>query len=261
MGASVKLAAQVRMAPGTSIASRMECLAEAGFEAVELHTDALEELDDYRTALRSVGIPALSMCPAGTDFDLVRDAFSQQRRIENTRAALDACNDLGIKALISVALRGSLPPGMTASDEIDSYVQALDQLAPHAEAAGVTIVVEPLNRYETHLVNTVGNGVSIAERVGSTAVKVLADIFHMSIEEDDLSKTILAASGWIGHVHLADNQRAQPGTGMVDFPTVFAALREIGYEGSMSLECRLRGDPIAALHQTAKYLRAARVSG
>ena len=256
----MKLAAQVRRAPGDSLASRIECLAQAGFEAVEVHTDALEQLGEYQAALRSVGIPALSMCPAGPDFDLVRDEFSQQRRINNIRKALDSCNALGIKAFISVPVRGGLPQGISVNDEIESYVRALEQLAPHAEAAGVTIVVEPLNRYETHLVNTVSDGIAIAERIGSPCIKVLADTFHMSIEEDDLGTSILAASQWIAHVHLADNQRAPPGPGMLDFPTVFSALHKIGYDGSMALECRLRGDPSTALHETNRYLRTARTS-
>ncbi len=248
------------MAPGGSITSRLECLAQAGFEAVEVHTDALAQLDEYQAAVRSVGIPALSMCPAGPDFDLVRDEFSQQRRISNIRKALDSCNALGIETFISVPIRGGLPQGISANDEIASYVRALEQLAPHAEAAKVTIVVEPLNRYETHLINTVSDGVGIAERIQSPFIKVLADTFHMSIEEDDLATSILTASQWIAHVHLADNQRAQPGTGILDFPTVFSALQKIGYGGSMALECRLRGDPTTALQETNRYLRMAQPS-
>ena len=80
----MKLAAQVRRAPGDSLASRIECLAQAGFEAVEVHTDALEQLGEYQAALRSVGIPALSMCPAGPDFDLVRDLTTANGGFRNS---------------------------------------------------------------------------------------------------------------------------------------------------------------------------------
>lgn len=254
----MKLSAQVRLAPGDSVAARIACLAEAGYEAVELHSDAVDQLSQYRSALAAAGLPAMSMCPAGRSLDLVADEYSQRRRIDQTRRALDACRELGVTALISVPVRGPLPSDTVAEDQADSYVRALEQLAPHAEAAGVTIAIEPLNRYEMHLLNTLADGIAIAERVASPRVKVLADVFHMNIEEDDVAASIRAAGDWIGHVHFADNQRAHPGTGSTDFAAVYAALRDIGYAGSTALECRLRGDPAKALRQCAAYLRAAR---
>jgi sugar phosphate isomerase/epimerase len=256
----MKLSAQVRLAPGNSVAERIDCLAAAGFEAVEIHSDAVDHVAEYRGALTAAGIPAMSMCPAGRGLDLVEDEYSQRRRIDQTRRALDACHELGVTALISVPVRGSLPDGIVAQDQADSYVRALEQLAPHAESAGVTITVEPLNRYEMHLINTLADGVAIAQRVGSPRVKVLADVFHMSIEEDNIAASIRAAGDWIGHVHFADNQRSHPGTGSLDFAAVYAALRDIGYTGSTALECRMRGDPAEALRQCAAYLRAARGS-
>ncbi len=254
----VKLAAQIRLAPGASVAERAAALAEAGFEAAELHTDAADRVAEYRQALRGAGLPALSMCPAGSDLDLVADEYSQRRRVERTRSILDACQELGVRTLISVPVRGPLPAGVAPEDEIDSYVRALELLAPHAEASGASIAVEPLNRYETHLVNTLADAAAIAARVQSPGVRILADVFHMNIEEDDLGASIRAAGAWIAHVHLADNQRAQPGAGTLDFGAVFAALRGVGYAGSAALECRLRGEPAAALRRSAAHLRAAR---
>lgn len=254
----MKLAAQVRLAPGRSISEKVAFLAEVGFEAVELQSDAACAVDEYRSALQAAGISALSMCPVDRGLDLVCDQFTQRRRIQRTFRILDACNELGVKTLISVPIRGSLPVSTAAEDEKDSYVYALEQLAPAAESAGVTIVVEPLNRYETHLVNTLADGCAIARRVGSPAIKVLADIFHMNIEETDLTGSIRATGEWIGHVHLADNHRAQPGTGSIEFADVFTALRDIAYAGSAALECRLRGDPAQALTESINYLVSAR---
>jgi sugar phosphate isomerase/epimerase len=254
----MKLAAQVRLAPGNSVAERIACLAEAGYEAVEVQSDAVDHVSEYRSALAAAGIPAMSMCPAGRSLDLVADEYSQRRRIDQTRRALDACHELGVTALISVPVRGPLPSDTVAEDQADSYVRALEQLAPHAEAAQVTITIEPLNRYEMHLVNTLADGIAIAKRVQSPRVKILADVFHMNIEEDCLTASIRAAGDWIGHVHFADNQRAHPGTGGTDFAAIYAALRDIGYTGSTALECRMRGDPVEALRQCAAYLRTAR---
>ena len=86
-------------------------------------------------------------------------------------------------------------------------------------------------------------------------MRACADFFHLNIEEDDLPKAIVAAGPMISHVHVDDSNRLQPGTGHLDFPGAFAALREIDYDGWYTLECRLRGDPESALPATAQFLR------
>ena len=86
-------------------------------------------------------------------------------------------------------------------------------------------------------------------------MRVCADLFHLNIEEDDLPAALGRPARGSAHVHVDDSNRLQPGTGHLDFAGVFAALREIGYDGWLTLECRLRGDPETALPATATFLR------
>ena len=104
------------------------------------------------------------------------------------------------------------------------------------------LLFEPLNRYEDHMVNTVAQAAElIARRL--PGVRVLADTYHMNIEEDDPCAALRAAAGLLGAVHLSDSNRHQPGTGHVPFEAIIATLREIGFDGVLSVECRLRGEP------------------
>ena len=86
-------------------------------------------------------------------------------------------------------------------------------------------------------------------------MKVMADTFHMNIEEDDPAAAIRAIGELIGHVQLGDSARFQPGTGHVDFAAEFAALKEVGFDGWAAMECAIRGDPRDALPEVARLLR------
>ena len=102
---------------------------------------------------------------------------------------------------------------------------------------------------------------TLAERIGHPRVVALGDLFHMNIEEADLGEPLRAAGDRLGHVHIADNNRFEPGAGCLDFGTPLAALKAIGYDGFLSIECwsprgpRLSGDPEAILPATVGFLR------
>ena len=138
-------------------------------------------------------------------------------------------------------------------------LEALIPLAEHAAREGVWLALEALNRYEDYMINRLDQVVGLAQEVeeatGTRSIRACADFFHLNIEEDDLAKAIVAAGPWIAHVHVDDSNRLQPGTGHLDFAGAFAALREIGYDGWHTLECRLRGEPETALPATAAFLR------
>ena len=253
----MKIAAQESLAPGDTIGQRLAQLASFGFEAVELHSEAVDAMSEVRAALADSPLEALSMC-GRREHDLVADAHTQRRRVQLVEKLLEGCAELGVQAFVSVPVRGPLPDAVQAQDELDSYVRGLELLAPRAEATGVTITVEPLIRYETHLINSLADAVAVAQRVDSPAVRVMADFFHMNTEEDDIPTSIQAAGDWIAHVHLADSNRRQPGTGHLDFVAGFSALHAAGYAGALALECRLRGDPAQALAGSVAYLSQAR---
>jgi sugar phosphate isomerase/epimerase len=116
--------------------------------------------------------------------------------------------------------------------------------------------LEPLNRYESNYLNRLKQGVEICQAVGSPAVKIMADFFHMNIEEADIGQAIEEAADYVVFVHLADSNRYQPGVGHLDFAPGLAALKRIGYDGPMSLECRILGeDKKRALAKSAQYIQ------
>ena len=105
------------------------------------------------------------------------------------------------------------------------------------------------------MVNRLDQAAVIARAVGSDAVKLVVDTYHMNIEEDDPPAAVRAAGALVGHVQLGDSARWQPGTGHVDFGAIVGALHDIGFDGWLALECNLRGDPMDALAQGSGVLR------
>lgn len=140
--------------------------------------------------------------------------------------------------------------------EREILIEELSQIAPAAEETGALVILELLNRYESHFLNRLEQGVDICQAVGSPGIKMMADFFHMNIEEADIGQAIEEAGDYVAYVHLADSNRYQPGAGHLDFRPGLAALKRIGYDGFMTLECRILGkDKGKALVEAARYIR------
>jgi sugar phosphate isomerase/epimerase len=138
--------------------------------------------------------------------------------------------------------------------ERELLLAQLRDLAPAAQAAGTRLFLEPLNRYEAYLVNRVEQGAEIGRAVGPE-VGVMADFFHMNIEEADIAAAIRAAGSELVYVHVADSNRVQPGGGHLDFRPGFAALKAIGYDGALGIECRIAGPYDETVREAAEFLR------
>jgi sugar phosphate isomerase/epimerase len=121
---------------------------------------------------------------------------------------------------------------------------------------GAGLLLEPLNRYEDNMLNRLDEGVELAKATKRGSIKIMGDLFHMNIEEDDLGESIRRTDGHLAHVHLADSNRAHPGAGHTDFAPVFDALREIGFDGYLAMECAVRGDARTVLPQVARSMWA-----
>ncbi len=246
------LAIQEGLVPG---ADKLRFAREAGFDGLELR--------DARTSALRTGVtsscPDLSQVGFLADFDSARRA----RGLEALRAELDAVAAVGGVGVIAPAAWGMFtarlppfdPPPRTPEEDREVLLGVLAELGAHAERAGTLLLLEPLNRYEDHMVNTVGAACELVAAAGSPALRVLADTYHMNIEEDDLCAALREARPVLGAVHLSDSGRHQPGTGHVDFPAVLATLRESGFDGPLAVECRLRGEPEDALVACGAFLR------
>ncbi len=262
----MRLACQEQLIPGDSLEEKWELVATAGFDGIEVLGRGDGEFARRRLELsgaRDRGVVISSVCVAMDhfigDFDdaLRRDAMDQMKILLSVIAEAGGVGAVTPAAfgLWSNALPPWRPPARTPEEDRRILVDALAELAGHAEREGTAVFLEPLNRYEDHMVNTVGDAADIVRQIGRPSVKVMADTFHMSIEEDDLAASIRSVGELIGHVQLGDSGRLQPGVGHLDWPPLMAALRDVGYDGWLAMECGIRGDPRTELPKVAELLR------
>jgi len=140
-----------------------------------------------------------------------------------------------------------LPEGLSYGEAWKNAVRNIRAAANYAAEAGVKLAIEAVNRYETFLVNTIDKAVALAREINHPAVGIMADLFHMSIEEGNLGAAIRKAAPYLMHVHIADNTREAAGFGCTDFKEVLYVLRDIGYEGPLTMEFLPRvANPYAA---------------
>jgi sugar phosphate isomerase/epimerase len=157
--------------------------------------------------------------------------------------------------MFSLRLPPFVPPRAPEEDRA-ILVEALRALGEHAEREGVEFYLEPLNRYEDHMVNRLAEAAELCAAAGSRAVRVVADTYHMNIEEADPPAALRALAGHLGHVQVSDSNRFEPGAGHVDWAAHFRALADIGYTGDLAVECRLSGPAEDVLPAAASVLRA-----
>jgi len=158
-------------------------------------------------------------------------------------------------AVIIGSIQGSAQPPATRQQALGRLAEALKLLADTAAKQDVVILLEPLNRYETNLVNTLSEGVELIESLGTDNVYLLADLFHMNIEEASITESIRAAGKHIGYVHFVDSNRRPAGLGHIDLADVGLALRDIGFDGYASAEALPCPDPDRAAAQTVAAFR------
>ena len=216
--------------------------AAIGFDAVEIFPPG-PEVFDGDTVASTLARHNLKLAAVGTGAGWVKhkltltsaDAGERQRAVAFVRSIIDAAARFGAPAIIG-SMQGRWG-GDVPNDRALSYLrQALDALGTHAASRGTKLLYEPLNRYETNLCNTLRHAAAFLSEFAADRVKILADLFHMNIEETNLAASIRENKWWIGHVHLADSNRRPAGFGHTDFAPVAQALREIGYQGYVSAE-------------------------
>lgn len=247
----MKLAIQTLRLPGETMADKFAAAARTGFDGVEVSVgpffDLAQGLDEIKAASAASGVPVCAICTHSIHDPLVPDADERAGRLAGLADLLRMADELGAAGVISVPVRRPLE--VSELTDQDPMTWAAEQLRPWAAAlpeGRAAVFLEPLNRYEALFLRRVEQAAELAGRIDSPRVTALADLFHMQIEELDQADAIRAGGARLGHVHLADNTRLQPGVGCLDFKTPFAALKEIGYAGWVSIECGALGGPAAA---------------
>jgi D-psicose/D-tagatose/L-ribulose 3-epimerase len=167
------------------------------------------------------------------------DPAVRKRGREFAKRLVDLSNDAGAKVFGGAIYCGwgYLSGKMRTEEEWKWGVDACHEVADHAlKTSELVIGIETLNRFESHFINTVADAKKFIDAVGLPNVKVHLDTFHMIREEDDIPQAVLGAKGCVGYVHACENQRGIPGSGLVPWAGFFSALRDIGYDGCITIE-------------------------
>jgi len=226
------------------IARVVERLANLGYQGLELKGDlASYQAATLRPLLRDLGLPVLSITPGNDDL-AYPDPHIRRQALDSYRLLLEFAYDLGCPIISCHGAVGRIRPLTSQCEEYAYLRQGVARLADEAQAAGVRIVMEALNRYESHLLNTAAQSRAFVEELNHPAVGILLDAYHMNIEEASPAEAIRLAGDRLFLFHVADSNRAGLGRGHTDFHAQFAALRSIGYSGDVIVECTASGpDP------------------
>ena len=242
--------------------SALEAAVDLGYDAIEISVrdpadPAVVACDE---GLRQLGLQ-LSAIATGQSF--YSDGWSPTSTDPEVRALLDErmyrIIDLASPWDAMVVI-GGVRGTLSGSDrhQAGQYEQAVDAVGRYADygiANGVSLVVEPINRYETNYINSIEEAMRFIGEVGRSNVGILADTFHMNIEEANLAESLRSAGYHIRHVQFTDSNRLAAGRGHIDFHELAAVLRESGYRGYLSTETLPQPDSRTAAKQAIDYFR------
>jgi len=272
----MKIACQESIVPGDTFREKVDNLVEVGFEGVELTapltadgSDALEaRVEEVMDVVADAPLSVSSICGGqpmaflAADPALRRAAMEGYKKVLRVAGLLQCAGPILVPVFGPPQLADGQPLERVVQREIDMLVEICKELADVAAENRTNVVLEPLNRYETHLLNTLEDAARICALAGDPpALKIMADFFHMNIEEPDIPESIRKCGSVICHVHLADSTRKEPGSAHTDFAGGLKALKDVGYQGHMAFECGLsRADRMAALRESVAYLKNIRSS-
>ena len=216
-------------------------VADMGYDGVEIPFNDLSVLDAKATnkARQQAGVGLTSCCVLlpGTSI-CSEDPAERAAGVERIEQMIDITAEMGGDTLagpIYSPVRYLTGRGRS-EDEWKWCVEGLTAAAEHARKADILLAIEPLNRFETHVINIAADATKLARQVSSPNLKVQLDTFHGNIEEKDTAAAIRATGEMLGHFHASENDRGVPGTGQVRWKEVFAALKDIRYDGWVTIE-------------------------
>ncbi|MGI6201330.1 MAG: hydroxypyruvate isomerase family protein [Christensenellales bacterium] len=240
---------------------------QAGLDAFEFWGFADKDPDLLQQMRLESGLPIAAFC-VGTRDAHKQAAYAQGQMlnpgnralfVELVAESLQLAQRLGAARLITVP--GAALPDTPRYAQHDAIIRALAEAAPLCERAGVPLVIEPLNPINhpgMYLVQS-DEAFEIAQQVGSSAVKVLFDVYHQQISEGNLTERIRGGLAHIGHFHVADVPgRGQPGTGELAWPHLLTAIEQSGYDGYIGLEYQPTCDTRRSLEHVCAAAQAAR---
>jgi sugar phosphate isomerase/epimerase len=234
--------------------------AELGYDGIELALKCTDEINSdllskwlYKSKME---ISCISTGQVFADLglmftDLAPEMRSRVRKI--FREFIDLAADFGRMVNIG-RVRGRI--GTLKRHEAEYlFIDMARDLCLYAAPKNVTLILEPVNRYEIDFINSVEEGVALIKKVNMPNMKLMPDVFHMNIEDTSIGGELAKHIDFVEYIHLADSNRLAPGQGHTDFVDIFTRLKQAGYDGWVSLEILPKPDPDTAATHAAEYLR------
>lgn len=214
-----------------------------GFESIEIPVEDPSHIDpgQVKRELDKHGLVCGSVCACmGPDRDLRGDATQQKTGLEYMMKVLDQMVVLDCPSLIgpvySAVGRADAVPPEEYKQQWATVVKNLKTLCEYAESRGRQVCLEPLNRFETDFINTCDQALKMIKAVGSKALKLHLDTFHMNIEEKCQADAIRKAGKLLGHFHACGSDRGTPGNDHIDWKPIAKALKDVKYKGDVVIE-------------------------
>lgn len=229
--------------------------AELGHEGIELSLRAPWELDRAELAAL-LAAHHLRLVAIGSGRGFLEDGLSladadrdgRARAVRRLTDLMDYGAEFGAPVIIGL-LRGR----DTSAEAGERLAESMCACADHAAALGQDVLVEPINRYETPVLSTVGDTLAFVAGMQRSNVKLLLDAFHMNIEEVSIAAAIRRTGDLLGHFHAADSNRCAPGMGHIDYREITIALHDVGYQGWLSAEVLPLPDDFGAARQARRF--------
>ncbi len=198
-----------------------------------------------RALLEKAEMPAV--CSLGLPQEVWASVYPD-KAIDFLKVAIDKAADIGALALSGVTYGGiGERTGVSPTEkELDNVARVLATIASYAKTKNLLLGIEPVNRYETHLINTGWQAVDMIERVGNENLFIHLDTYHMNIEEKGVANGILDAREHLKYIHLSESDRGVPGAGTCDWDEIYAALAAINFKGGLAMESFINMPPQVA---------------
>jgi sugar phosphate isomerase/epimerase len=225
---------------GEDVAKSIDRLARLGYDAVEVEGEPERYNPEKICKLaRDAGLAVGSVCPNFTEErDLSHpDPEVRQAALTYLRDVSRFAAELGAPLfVVAPTAYARIQPVADPRDEWLWAVEAVRTVGEHAASLGIDLTLECWNRYGTYLLNRLDEGARMWKETGLTNGGIMADTFHMNIEERSIPGAIRNFGSLMNHVHLSDSNRLAPGLGHIDFAEVLQALRDVGYDGGLAFE-------------------------
>jgi len=215
---------------------------ELGYDGVEISIRDSNEIDfsGLQARLKALDLKVYGISTGQTYYNdgfslFSNDTKKRAKAVKRMKNHIDLAVELGAMVIIG-GIRGRLEGERDNSKQLELGKAAVHEVCCYGAKKEVNLLLEPINRYETNIINTLFQGIELIKDLQLQNIKILADTFHMNIEEISYQQAFEETREYLGYIHFSDSNRLAPGLGHIDFKTIITTLIKIGYEGPIGIE-------------------------